>query len=125
MPFSISSMPPAARSWNVPGEILTIQAAIDTAAHRDTVMVAPGEFEESFRDCAGYTAAKSGQLALGRVLREEGRGVGIRVTNLSPGAVATAIWDDRPGFDRSKMLAPPQLAPGRRCPSTRRQPRRS
>jgi len=64
----------------------------------------------TFTECAGYTAAKCGQLGLSRVLREECRDLGVRVTTLAPGAVDTPIWDDRPGFDRAKMLAPDQLA---------------
>jgi 3-oxoacyl-[acyl-carrier protein] reductase len=58
----------------------------------------------AFTDCAGYTAAKAGQLGLTRVLTEEARPYDIRVTALSPGAIDTPIWDDRPGFDRSRMM---------------------
>ena len=64
----------------------------------------------AFPDCAGYTAAKAGQLGLVRVLAEEARPHGIRVTNLMPGATDTPIWDDRPGFDRAKMMRPEDVA---------------
>ena len=64
----------------------------------------------AFPDCAAYTAAKAGQLGLVRVLAEEARPHGIRVTNLMPGATDTPIWDDRPGFDRSKMMRPEDVA---------------
>ncbi len=64
----------------------------------------------SFTDCGGYTAAKAGQLGLVRVLAEEARPYDIRVTALLPGATDTAIWDDRPGFDRSKMMKPEDVA---------------
>ena len=64
----------------------------------------------AFTDCAGYTAAKAGQLGLVRVLAEEARPYDIRVTALLPGATDTPIWDDRPGFDRSKMMTPADVA---------------
>lgn len=64
----------------------------------------------AFTDCGGYTAAKAGQLGLTRVLAEEARPYDIRVTALLPGATDTAIWDDRPGFDRSKMMKPEDVA---------------
>jgi NAD(P)-dependent dehydrogenase (short-subunit alcohol dehydrogenase family) len=64
----------------------------------------------AFTDCGGYTAAKAGQLGLVRVLAEEERPSDIRVTNLLPGATDTPIWDERPGFDRAKMLQPADIA---------------
>ena len=57
-----------------------------------------------------YTAAKAGQAAFGKVLREEARACGVRVTNLYPGAVDTAIWDDKPTFDRGAMMQADELA---------------
>jgi len=45
-----------------------------------------------------------------RVLAEEARPYDIRVTTILPGATDTPIWDDRPGFDRSKMMKPDDLA---------------
>ena len=63
-----------------------------------------------FADTAAYTAAKMAQLGLARVLGEELRTSGIRVTTLTCGAVDTPIWDGRPGFDRSRMLAPNDIA---------------
>src|SRR5512140_193857 len=64
----------------------------------------------AFTDCSGYTAAKAGQLGLVRVLAEEARPYEIRVTNLLVGATDTPIWDDRPGFDRTKMMQPADVA---------------
>jgi NAD(P)-dependent dehydrogenase (short-subunit alcohol dehydrogenase family) len=64
----------------------------------------------AFTDCGGYTAAKAGQLGLVRVLAEEARPYDIRVTALLPGATDTPIWDDRPGFDRAKMMRPEDVA---------------
>src|SRR5215831_17008767 len=42
--------------------------------------------------CGGYSAAKEGQRGLARVLVEEARAHGVRVTSLYPGAVDTPIW---------------------------------
>jgi NADP-dependent 3-hydroxy acid dehydrogenase YdfG len=64
----------------------------------------------SFTDCSGYTAAKAGQLGFMRVLAEEARPYDVRVTTLLAGATDTPIWDDRPGFDRSKMMKPEDVA---------------
>jgi NAD(P)-dependent dehydrogenase (short-subunit alcohol dehydrogenase family) len=64
----------------------------------------------SFTDCGGYTAAKAGQLGLVRVLAEEARPYDIRVTAILPGATDTPIWDERPGFDRTKMMKPEDVA---------------
>jgi NAD(P)-dependent dehydrogenase (short-subunit alcohol dehydrogenase family) len=64
----------------------------------------------AFPECGSYTAAKAGQLGLARVLAAEARPFNIRVTALLPGATDTPIWDDRPGFDRSKMMRPAAVA---------------
>jgi NAD(P)-dependent dehydrogenase (short-subunit alcohol dehydrogenase family) len=64
----------------------------------------------AFTDCSGYTAAKAGQLGLVKVLAEEARPYNVRVTALLPGATDTPIWDERPGFDRSKMMQPADVA---------------
>ena len=74
------------------------------------VIIGSHAANHAFTDCAGYTAAKAGQLGLARVLAEEARPYDIRVTTLLPGATDTPIWDDRPGFDRSKMMKPEDVA---------------
>lgn len=74
------------------------------------VIIGSHAAHRAFTDCAGYTAAKAGQLGLARVLAEEARPYDIRVTSLLPGATDTPIWDDRPGFDRSKMMQPSDVA---------------
>ncbi len=65
---------------------------------------------ETFPASAGYTAAKMGQLGLGRVLTLEARERGALVTTVMPGAVDTPIWDGREGFDRSKMMSAADFA---------------
>ena len=64
----------------------------------------------AFPDCAGYSAAKAGQAGLSRVLAEEARAHDIRTTLLTVGAVDTAIWDQRPGFDRARMMRAEDVA---------------
>ncbi len=74
------------------------------------VVIGSHAAHHAFTDCAGYTAAKAGQLGLTRVLAAEARPFDIRVTALLPGATNTPIWDDRPGFDRAKMMKPEDVA---------------
>jgi NAD(P)-dependent dehydrogenase (short-subunit alcohol dehydrogenase family) len=74
------------------------------------VMIGSHAAHEAFTECGGYTAAKAGQLGLGRVLAAEARAFDIRVTSLLAGATDTPIWDDRPGFDRTKMMKPADVA---------------
>jgi NAD(P)-dependent dehydrogenase (short-subunit alcohol dehydrogenase family) len=64
----------------------------------------------TFAGCGGYTAAKEGQRGLARVLTDEARAHGVRVTTVYPGAVDTPIWDERPEFDRAAMLRPADVA---------------
>ncbi len=74
------------------------------------VVIGSHAAHHAFTDCGGYTAAKAGQLGLTRVLAAEARPHDVRVTALLPGATDTPIWDDRPGFDRSKMMKPEDVA---------------
>ena len=74
------------------------------------VVIGSHAAHRAFTDCGGYTAAKAGQLGLVRVLAEEARPYDIRVTAILPGATDTPIWDDRPGFDRTKMMRPEDVA---------------
>ena len=74
------------------------------------VVIGSHAAHHAFTDCGGYTAAKAGQLGLTRVLAAEARPHDVRVTAVLPGATDTPIWDDRPGFDRSKMLRPEAVA---------------
>jgi 3-oxoacyl-[acyl-carrier protein] reductase len=74
------------------------------------VMIGSHAAHHGFTDCSGYTAAKAGQLGLSRVLAAEARPYDVRVTSLLAGATDTPIWDDRPGFDRTKMMKPSDVA---------------
>jgi NAD(P)-dependent dehydrogenase (short-subunit alcohol dehydrogenase family) len=74
------------------------------------VVIGSHAAHHAFTDCGGYTAAKAGQLGLVRVLAAEARPYDVRVTALLAGATDTPIWDDRPGFDRGKMMKPEDVA---------------
>lgn len=54
----------------------------------------------------GYSTAKSGLQMLGKVVSQEYRKKGIRVTNLMPGAVDTPIWDGSPMQSRMGEMIP-------------------
>ncbi len=98
---------------HIVGTFLCARAALRRMQPRrrgHIVMINSHVAHRAFADCGGYTAAKAGQLGLARVLAEEARAYDIRVTSLLPGATDTPIWDDRPGFDRAKMMQPEDVA---------------
>jgi 3-hydroxybutyrate dehydrogenase len=97
---------------HVVGTFLCVQAALAglTAAHGRLIVIGSTASRYGFPDSAAYTAAKSGQAGLARCLVGELAPRGIGVTHVSLGAVDTPIWDDRPGFDRRRMLAPRDAA---------------
>ncbi len=74
------------------------------------VVIGSHAAHHAFTDCGGYTAAKAAQLGLVRVIAAEARPYDVRVTAVLAGATDTPIWDDRPGFDRGKMLKPVDVA---------------
>ncbi len=98
---------------HVVGTMLCARAALRRMQPRGSghiVVIGSHAAHKAFTDCSAYTAAKAGQLGLTRVLAEEARPYNIRVTSLLAGATDTPIWDDRPGFDRSKMMKPEDVA---------------
>ena len=66
---------------------------------------------EAFPKCSAYTASKFGALGLTRVLRQELRELGIRVTAVLPGATNTRLMDE---FDftvhRDLVIQPEDVA---------------
>jgi len=56
--------------------------------------------------CGGYASSKSALRMLGKVVSEEYRKQGIRVTNLMPGAVNTPIWEGSPMQERASEMIP-------------------
>jgi NAD(P)-dependent dehydrogenase (short-subunit alcohol dehydrogenase family) len=65
---------------------------------------------KAFRGCGSYGAAKSGLLMFTKVMREEVRNDGIRVSAVIPGATNTEIWETAGSdFDRSVMMSPESI----------------
>jgi NAD(P)-dependent dehydrogenase (short-subunit alcohol dehydrogenase family) len=98
---------------HVVGTMLCARAALRRMKRQRSghiVVIGSHAAHHAFVDCGGYTAAKAGQLGFARVLAAEARPHDVRVTALLPGATDTPIWDDRPGFDRSKMMKPNDVA---------------
>ena len=98
---------------HVVGTLLCARAALRRMQPRrrgHIIVIGSHVAHRAFTDCSGYTAAKAGQLGLTRVLAEEARPYDIRVTSVLAGATDTPIWDDRPGFDCSKMMRPADVA---------------
>jgi NADP-dependent 3-hydroxy acid dehydrogenase YdfG len=98
---------------HVIGTFLCVREALRRMQDRRSghiVVIGSVAAERAFTECAGYTAAKAGQVGFTRVLAEEARPYDVRVTGVLPGATDTPIWDDRPGFDRSRMMKPEDIA---------------
>jgi len=98
---------------HIVGTMLCAREALRRMQPRRTghiVAIGSHAAHRAFSDCSGYTAAKAGQLGLVKVLAEEARPYEVRVTALLPGATDTPIWDDRPGFDRARMMQPADVA---------------
>ncbi|MEM8599677.1 MAG: SDR family oxidoreductase [Bacteroidota bacterium] len=58
---------------------------------------------------AAYCAAKHGLLGLARVVREETKPLGLRVTTLLPGATFTPSWDGS-GLPPDRLMPPEDIA---------------
>lgn len=98
---------------HIVGTLLCVREAMRRMQPRKAghiVVIGSHVAHRAFPECGAYTAAKAGQAGLVRVLAEEARPLGIRITNVLPGATDTPIWDDRPGFDRAKMMRPQDVA---------------
>ncbi|NJL82811.1 MAG: SDR family oxidoreductase [Chloroflexaceae bacterium] len=67
----------------------------------------------AFPDWGAYSVSKAGLVAFSKTLAVEERSHGIRVMIISPGAVATPLWDSdtvQANLDRSAMLTPEAVA---------------
>lgn len=99
---------------NLTGTFLCTQAALRLMRrrkHGHIVNMISVAGKEAFRDMAAYCASKFGALGFTRVLAEEVRGQGIRVTAILPGATDTPFWDRAPfRVDRRKLIRPEEVA---------------
>lgn len=64
-----------------------------------------------YENSSVYSTSKAGLLALSNSVREEVRKYNIKVTNVLPGAVETAMWDAKSRQKyRARMMTPPEIA---------------
>jgi NAD(P)-dependent dehydrogenase (short-subunit alcohol dehydrogenase family) len=64
-----------------------------------------------FPNWSAYCASKFGLIGFTNSLREELRGMGIKVTAVIPGPTDTPLWREVPGnWDRTKMMKPQDVA---------------
>ena len=64
-----------------------------------------------FPNWSAYCASKFGLIGFTNSLREELRGMGIKVTSVIPGPTDTPLWKEIPGdWDRTKMIKPEDVA---------------
>jgi len=99
---------------NLTSIFLATQAALPLlkpSPHAHVVNILSISALRAYPKCSAYTAAKFGALGLTRVLGEELRGEGIRVTAILPGATDTRMVDE---FDfpvhRERLLQPEDVA---------------
>lgn len=89
--------------------LLTAAALPHLRARRGMVVnVSSMAVDAAFAGCAVYTAAKAGLEAFSRVVREEERAAGVRVTVVAPGATDTAAWPDGPRAQQAHRMCRPQ-----------------
>ncbi len=63
-----------------------------------------------FPESTAYCASKHAVAGLAKSLREEWKKDKIRVFTVYPGAISTAIWDERKEFDSKDMISPEDFA---------------
>lgn len=84
---------------------------MQTRGRGDIITILSMAADHVLPGAGAYCAAKAGALALTRVLMEEVRRQGVRVTAVLPGAIDTPLWDEIPNdLDRSAMLRPEEVA---------------
>jgi NADP-dependent 3-hydroxy acid dehydrogenase YdfG len=65
--------------------------------------------QQAYPGGAGYCAAKFGVTGLSKVMREELKSKGVRVTTVYPGATVSPSWEGS-GFDTDKMMPTADVA---------------
>lgn len=97
---------------NLTSAFLTTQAFLGPMANRrrgHVFYMASVAAIRAYAGGAAYCAAKHGLLGLARVVREETRTLGLRVTTLLPGATRTPSWDGTEEPD-ARFIPPEDLA---------------
>lgn len=97
---------------NLTGSFRTCKAAAQRMSGRGGRIVNIGSIADHrvLPNNGAYGASKFGVRALSGTLAEELKHARVRVTLVSPGAVATPLWGDDPVFPTSDMLQPEDIA---------------
>ncbi len=97
---------------NLTGAFLVTKYALkfmDEGSH--IFNIASNAAKTGFPNWSAYCASKFGLLGFTNALREEVRGLGIKVTAIIPGPTDTPLWDGITGeWDREKMINPEDVA---------------
>ncbi len=99
---------------NLEGELACVKAVLPSMIRRKygwIFNIGSVAAKHVFRDSSAYTASKAGMAGAMDVLREEVRRSGIRVVNVHPGPVDTAMWsrETRRKFS-GRMMRPASIA---------------
>ncbi len=98
---------------NLTGTFLLIRALLPAMKRRGSGWLVPilsTAARQGFPGWSAYCASKWGLRGLVAALRQELQGTGVRLTAVYPGATDTPIWDSLPGWDRSRMIPPREVA---------------
>lgn len=97
---------------NLMAPMLLVQAVLPQliVARGQVVNISSMAAEQPFPGCGAYAASKAGLEQWSRVLREELRRDGVRVSVVAPGATDTPIWPAGSQVDRSRMCRPEDVA---------------
>lgn len=98
---------------NLTGAFLCLREALPRLAKRGggrVIQIGSIADHRPLPNSAAYGATKAGLHMMGRVLAEEWKEQGVRVTHVAPGPIATDIWKGVPGFDLADMLKPEEVA---------------
>ncbi|HTX18390.1 MAG TPA: SDR family oxidoreductase [Bacteroidota bacterium] len=99
---------------NLRGPFLCTQAVLPAMLKRKRgtiINIISVSATTTFRDSSVYSASKAGLLAMTRCLRAEVREDGVRVIDVIPGAVDTAMWPDRVRKRHGvRMMRPAEVA---------------
>ena len=99
---------------NLKGPFLCIKAVLPQMIKRKNgcvINILSVAANTAFENSAVYSASKAGLLAMANCLRTEVRRYGIKVSNILPGAVDTAMWESKARQKyRNRMMTPRDIA---------------